>query len=167
MKYEVGFVIPELMDYVEMYRLHLPDIRFAEVRDYDTDQLLQYAALRKQCLDKNKEVNVSIRLSDCSSEESIKKNIFTPLKALSLILRDNLGYDSDGVSLLPQRVPPQYKESKGYLPGELSEGYVYVDDIDRNSMYITYPICETLRPSFEREHFARIAQERIKSRKKE
>lgn len=165
MKYEVGFVIPELMDYVEMYRLHLPDIRFTEVRDYDTDQLLQYAALRKQCLDKNKEVNVSIRLSDCSSEESIEKNIFAPLKALSLILRDNLGYDSDGVSLLPQRVPPQYKESKGYLPGELSEGYV--DDIDRNSMYIAYPICETLRPSFEKEHFARISQERIKSRKKE
>ena len=165
MKYEVGFVIPELIDYIEMYRLHLPDIRFTEVSDYGTDQLLQYAALRKQCLDKDKEVDVSIRLSDCSYEESIAKNIFAPLKALRSILRDNFGYDSDGASLLSQHVPIQYQESMGYLPLELSEGYV--DDIDRNSMYIAHPIRETLRPSFEKEHFTRITQEKLKSRKKE
>lgn len=155
MKYEIGFVEPSLLDFVTKNHLHLPNIIFKEIPDYETDQLLQYAALRKQCLGNDIEINVSLK-SKFGERESVLKNVYGPIKELEDLF---CGYDGTDdltkASSYPPNIPshfPTYMRHAIYGYGYKE----YVEDIDRSSMYDVQPICITLTPSSMEEFVRRM-----------
>lgn len=152
MKYEIGFVEPPLLDFLTENHLHLPTIVFEEVRDYETDQLLQYAALRKQCLNHDMEIHVSLK-SKFDIPESGSKLVYGPIKALEDLLYEDTDFTK--ASSYPPNIPshfPTYMRHAIY-----GYGYKrYVEDIDRSSMYDVQPICMTLTPSAMKDFMRRM-----------
>ena len=127
MKYEIGFVEPTLLDFIIDNYLDLPTIIFKETKGYDTDQMLQYIALRKQCISNDIEVNVSLK-SKFGEPESIWENVYNPIKKL-----EDLLYDGD----------INFTKASSYSPNQSHTRHVmyeYVEDIDRNTMYDVRPI---------------------------
>ena len=63
MKYEVGFVIPDLLDYITKNNLHVfnVNIRLRSIYDYGMEQMLMYAALRKNVLSRDNLDKVTLK----------------------------------------------------------------------------------------------------------